>query len=44
MLVEEVMSILVAGLSSEDAEIRTNAERARENLLRRGRFEFLNLD
>lgn len=44
MPVEEVKPILQAGLSAEDAEVRENAERARENLLRRSRFEFLNLD
>lgn len=44
MPVEEVKPILQAGLSAEDAEVRENAERARENLLRRSKFEFLNLD
>ena len=36
--------ILRSGLTSEDPEVRTNAERARENLLRLGRFDFLELD
>lgn len=36
--------ILRSGLTSEDPDIRDNAERARENLLRLGRFDFLELD
>ncbi|MGB5055479.1 MAG: PIN domain-containing protein [Nitrospirales bacterium] len=34
-------SILQAGLKSADESVRTSAERARENLLEAGRFEFL---
>ena len=37
-------TILEAGLKAEDQEIQKNAERARENLLRSGRFTFLNID
>ena len=33
--------ILRAGVNSEDDTTRANAERARENLLRCGRFDFL---
>lgn len=36
--------ILQVGLSSTDSYVRDNAERARENLLRLGRFDFLDLD
>lgn len=36
--------ILQSGLISEEPEVRTNAEHARENLLRLGRFDFLELD
>lgn len=38
---EEAKPILKAGLNSEDSQVRANAERARENLLRIGRFDFL---
>lgn len=38
------MSILRAGLKSQDETIRISAGRARENLLRAGRFEFLEID
>ena len=41
---DEVMPILKAGLASEDTRIREKAERARENLLRLGRFEFLDVE
>ena len=33
-----------AGLHAEDPQVRGNAERARENLLRIGRFDFLDLE
>ena len=36
--------ILKAGLGAEDEQIRENAERARENLLRLGRFDYLDLE
>lgn len=36
--------ILQSGLISEEPEVRTNAEHARENLLRLGRFDFLELN
>ena len=41
---EPAKHILRAGLRSRDKGIRENAELARENLLRHGRFDFLNLD
>ena len=41
---DEAKTILKAGLNSEDQEIKKNAERARDNLLRSGRFEFLDID
>jgi hypothetical protein len=31
------------GLNAEDPQVRENAERARENLLRNGRFDFLGI-
>lgn len=37
----EPRPILQAGLKAEDPMVRENAERARENLLRLGRFDFL---
>ena len=37
----EAKTIIQAGLESNDENVRKNAERARENLLRRGRFDFL---
>ena len=40
---DEAKSILKAGLNAEAPQIRENAERARENLLRNGRFEFLDV-
>ena len=41
---EKAKPILRAGLNSEDDTVRENAERARENLLRCGRFDFLDED
>ena len=42
--VEKAKPILKAGLKNEDLNIRKNAERGRENLLRVGRFDFLDID
>ncbi len=39
----EAKTILKAGLESNDENIRENAKRARENLLRHGRFDFLDV-
>ncbi|MEP5763991.1 MAG: hypothetical protein ABJ308_05335 [Halieaceae bacterium] len=39
--VDETQPILHSGLHAEDPEIREAAEQARENLLRMGRFDFL---
>lgn len=36
--------ILKAGLTAEDLQVRENAERARENLLRLGRFDYLDVE
>ena len=41
---EEAKTILKAGLESSGESVRQNAERARENLLREGRFDLLDLD
>ena len=41
---EEAKTILKAGLESSDESVRQSAERARENLLREGRFDLLDLD
>ena len=41
---EEAKTILKAGLESSDESVRQNAERARENLLREGRFDLLDLE
>ena len=41
---EKANTILKAGLNSSDERVRQNAERARENLLREGRFDLLDLD
>ena len=41
---EEAKTILKAGLASTDQDVRQNTERARENLLRAGRFDLLDLD
>ena len=40
---ETAKRILKAGLESGDESVRANAARARENLLRQGRFDLLNL-
>ena len=40
---DEAKSILRAGLNAEDSQVRENAERAVENLLRIGRFDFLDV-
>ena len=44
ILAEEAKTILKAGLNSSDERVRQNAERTRENLLRKGRFDLLELD
>ena len=41
---DQAKAILKAGLESGDENVRENAEHARENLLRGGRFDFLELD
>lgn len=41
ILTDEAKLILTAGLSSQDPQIIDNAKRARENLLKIGRFDFL---
>lgn len=41
---EEAKTILKTGLESSDESVRQNAECARENLLREGRFDLLDLD
>ena len=41
---EDAKTILKAGLNSSDEGVRRNAECARENLLRKGRFDLLDLD
>ena len=41
---ESAQSILLAGLRSEIPAVCANAELARESLLRKGRFEFLELE
>ena len=41
---DQAKTILRAGLQSSDESVRENAERARENLLCGGRFDFLELD
>ena len=41
---KEAKPILSAGLNTEDPQIRENAERARENLLRLGRFDYLDVE
>ncbi|WP_446831317.1 hypothetical protein [Candidatus Foliamicus sp.] len=40
----EAKPILNAGLTAEDPHVRKNAERARENLLKLGRFDFLDVE
>ena len=41
---DQAKAILKTGLQSSDESVRNNAERARENLLRGGRSDFLELD
>jgi 5-bromo-4-chloroindolyl phosphate hydrolysis protein len=41
---DEAKPILKAGLTAEDHQIRENAERAREKLLRLGRFDYLDIE
>ena len=41
---DDARPILRAGLNAEDSQVRKNAERARENLLRSGRFDFLDMN
>ena len=41
---ESASSIIVAGLASGSSQVREAAQRARESLLRKGRFEFLQLE
>ena len=41
---EEAKTILKTGLESSDESVRQNAERAREHLLREGRFDLLDLE
>ena len=41
---DQAKTILKAGLDSSDESVQGNAERARDNLLRGGRFDFLELD
>ena len=41
---EEAKSILKSGRNSEKESVRRDAERARENLLRAGRFDFLDIN
>ena len=44
ILTEPAKKIVKAGLDSADAAVRANAESARNNLLRKGRFDLLDLD
>ena len=41
---ESARSIIVAGLASGSSQVRGAAQRARESLLRKGRFEFVELE
>jgi hypothetical protein len=41
---DEAKPILRAGLNAEDPQVRENAEHARENLLRLGRFDYLDVE
>ena len=41
---DEAKPILKAGLLAENPQVRKNAELARENLLRFGRFDFMNME
>ena len=43
ILASDAKPILKAGLNSEDQQVRKNAERARENLVRQGRSSFLDI-
>ena len=43
IMTEPAKRILQAGLGSTDDAVRANAERARDNLLRKGRFDLLDL-
>ncbi len=42
--VDKAKPILKAGLNAETSQVRGDAERARENLLRVGRFDFLEIE
>ena len=42
--IKEAKTILRAGFKSSNESVRQNAEHARENLLREGRFDLLDLD
>lgn len=44
ILADEAKPILKAGLSSDDPQVRENSERARENLLQLGRFDYLDIE
>ena len=44
IMTEPAKKILTAGLGSSEATVRANAERARENLLRKGRFDLIDMD
>ena len=41
---KEAKTVLKAGLNSSDDKVRQNAAHARENLIREGRFDLLELD
>jgi hypothetical protein len=41
---DEAKPILKAGLTAEDPQVLENAEGARENLLRLGRFDYLDVE
>ncbi len=41
---DQAKAILKVGLQSKDKSTRANADRARENLLRAGRFELLEIE
>lgn len=43
ILADVAKPILRSGLNADDPEVRAHAERARENLLRLGRFDFLDM-
>ena len=44
IMTEPAKRIMKAGISSSDAAVHADAERARNNLLRKGRFDLLSLD